>query len=388
MKYLIFTTQFHRVGGYERLAIELAIELNKLGVRTDVLSQYTNDIPGVNEAELKLRDAGVPQVSYLGLNVNPNISAIYGALYRFRNLVRTEVYTAVEVSGFTPAFVAAIALAGMNVKVFIGVHDIYTNKLHGGPKYILWKQLLKLFDHVSFYGISKAVAQAWVTYLSVPAQRVPVILNSINSAYYFDKKPHDKSRALFLEVIGAASCDKIVLFTGRLMKRKGVDTLYDALKAQLVSRQLQLIFVGRADDSETPDDLKLLADIQCEIQMSPWRDRVHFLGLRTDVPDIMAASDVLVHPARREGFGLVLAEALAVGLPVVASDVDGIPEVLAGTDSVMVPPNDPGTLAAAVFSVLGWSKEKLNVAIAKGKHRAESFRSENRAKAILELSNT
>jgi glycosyltransferase involved in cell wall biosynthesis len=388
MKYLIFTTQFHLVGGYERLAIELAIELNKLGVRADVLSQYTNSIPGVTEAELKLRDAGVPQVSYLGLCVNPNVFAIFRSVYRFRKLVRTEAYTAVEVSGFTPALVAAVALIGMNVKVLIGVHGIFTNKRSGGLKYFLWKQLLRVPRHVSFFAVSKAAANAWVDYLRVNAQRVPVVLNSINPAYYYAKKPHDNSRVSFLEIIGAASCDKIVLFVGRLLKSKGIDTIYNALKADLVSRKLHLVFVGRADDCETPDDAKFLADMQGDLQVAPWRDRVHFLGLRTDVPEIMGASDILVHPACREGFGLVLAEALAVGLPVVASDVDGIPEVLADTDSIMVRPGDPDELASAVFSVLEWPKEKLDAAIAKGKHRAESFRSEKRARAILELFNT
>lgn len=385
MKTLVFTTQFHQVGGYERLAVELAVELNRLGVRTDVLSQYNSTIPGVRDAELRLREAGIPQISYLGLCVNPSIFAICRAIYRFRKFVRTEDYTAVEVSGFTPSLVAAVALVGMNVKVLIGVHAIYAGKLYGGLRYSLWKQLIKLPRHVSFFAISQAVADAWREYARVDAQRVKVVMNSINVAFYSHQKLQCIDFGSLANNLSSAECGRTVLFVGRLLRSKGIDTLYSALKECLVPHRLNLIFVGRADDCETPDDAEMLAEMREEIQSSPWNGRVHFLGLRTDVPEIMATSDILVHPARSEGFGLVLAEALAVGLPIVASDVDGIPEVLAGTESVMVPPDDPHALAAAVISVLEWPKEKLDAAIAKGKHRAESFRSERRAKAILEL---
>ena len=81
-----------------------------------------------------------------------------------------------------------------------------------------------------------------------------------------------------------------------------------------------------------------------------WGSRVHFFGKRFDVPDVMAAFDVFVHPSLWEGFGVVLLEAMALGLPIVASDVGAIPEiVLNGQTGLLVPPGDPPGLAAGIM---------------------------------------
>jgi glycosyltransferase involved in cell wall biosynthesis len=83
-------------------------------------------------------------------------------------------------------------------------------------------------------------------------------------------------------------------------------------------------------------------------------DRVTFLGARDDVPDLLAALDVLVHPPTApEPFGRVLAEAMAVGRPVVAARCGGIPEVVEdGVTGFLVPSADVGAFAAAVVRLL------------------------------------
>jgi len=101
----------------------------------------------------------------------------------------------------------------------------------------------------------------------------------------------------------------------------------------------------------------------------------------------MASSDVLVHSARIEGFGLILVEAMAAGLPVVASNVQGIPEVLAGTDSIMVPPDTPAELRKAVLKTLHRTPKEIISSVTKGRKRAESFRTGKRTDAIIKLFN-
>jgi glycosyltransferase involved in cell wall biosynthesis len=83
------------------------------------------------------------------------------------------------------------------------------------------------------------------------------------------------------------------------------------------------------------------------------RDRVSFLGVRPDVPRVLGALDVFCLPSRTEGTSLSLLEAMACGLPVVATAVGGTPKVLAGEQAgLLVPPEDPEALAAALLRVL------------------------------------
>jgi glycosyltransferase involved in cell wall biosynthesis len=81
--------------------------------------------------------------------------------------------------------------------------------------------------------------------------------------------------------------------------------------------------------------------------------RVRFLGLRKDIPALLSASDVLVHSSLREGLPRVVLEALAIGTPVVATAVGGVPDAVAeGVTGLLVRPEDPAALAGAVLAAL------------------------------------
>jgi glycosyltransferase involved in cell wall biosynthesis len=81
--------------------------------------------------------------------------------------------------------------------------------------------------------------------------------------------------------------------------------------------------------------------------------RVRFLGVRRDVPALLAAADLLVHPSLEEGFCNALLEAMAASRPVVATDVGGNREaVIDGETGLLVPPSDAARLAAAILTVL------------------------------------
>jgi glycosyltransferase involved in cell wall biosynthesis len=78
-----------------------------------------------------------------------------------------------------------------------------------------------------------------------------------------------------------------------------------------------------------------------------------FLGVREDIADVLAAADVVVLPSLSEGFPFVLLEALAMGCPVVASRVNGVPELIEDHKTgLLVPPRDPQALAAAIREIL------------------------------------
>lgn len=385
MNILVFTSQIHKVGGYERLSIELAVELNRLGYRADLLSLYTDDIDGVSNAGKKLMAAGVKEVHYLGLSIKPSLSSVVKSVLRFKRLLLEKHYDVIEVSGFTPCLVAALGVICAEAKVLAGIHYPYQKSRNNSFREFLWRNVLRLSWKVKFYAISQAVARDWIVYSKTRPKRTSVVLNSINNDY-FNATLLPDLRIAVRKQLGFSPNEVLILFVGRLVKSKGIDILFEAMEPLLRDNaNYHLIYVGREDGSESPNDAICLHNIKYQILVAGWGDRVHFFGERADVPEIMAACDLLVHPARIEGFGLVLGEALAVGLPVVASDVGGIPEVLVGSDSLIVAVDDVCALQHAIKSALARPRETVVEAVIKGQGRAESFRSEKRAMAIVKL---
>ena len=134
----------------------------------------------------------------------------------------------------------------------------------------------------------------------------------------------------------------VILGVGRLAPQKGFDVLVDAV-ARLRNREPRPLL---AIAGEGPLAGPLAA------RAGAGGAEARFLGARSDVPALLAAADVVAVPSRWEGQPLVVAEALRAGRPVVASLAGGIP-VLTGEDAaLLVPPADPGALAAAIASVL------------------------------------
>jgi len=101
---------------------------------------------------------------------------------------------------------------------------------------------------------------------------------------------------------------------------------------------------------------------------------VRFLGFRQDIPSLLALAEALVLPSLNEGFGLVLLEAMAMGKPVVASAVGGIPEVvLDGRTGLLVPPADPEALAVAILRLLEDPRAAQRLGEAGRERARESF---------------
>lgn len=153
----------------------------------------------------------------------------------------------------------------------------------------------------------------------------------------------------------------LVGFVGMFRPEKGIEYFLD-MAAMLRARCPAARFVAAGDESPSAAR-QWLARMRRHAEERGVADVVHFAGLRTDVADVMRSLDVLVVPSLREGFGRVIVEANAVGVPVVAFADWGIPEALEdGRTGILVPPRDTTALANAVRRVLSDGTWRAQVA--------------------------
>jgi glycosyltransferase involved in cell wall biosynthesis len=185
--------------------------------------------------------------------------------------------------------------------------------------------------------VSKAVAD-FLEARGYDRERILVVHNGVP-----DIRVIPTARSL-RQKLGVPPDSPLIGLVGRFICDKGQDIAIEALSRLSVPAHLALI-----GDPATPWG----RDMRLRSQSAPGRDRIHFVGFRDDAREQLADLDLLVAPSRREALSLTLIEAAAAGVPVVASRVGGIPEVvLDGQTGILVAPEDPTGLARAIESLI------------------------------------
>lgn len=174
--------------------------------------------------------------------------------------------------------------------------------------------------------------------------------------------------------------DTIVFGTiGRLTDTKGHAYLLDAF-ASLPGNmpQARLIIIG---------DGKLRDELQQKARILGISSRVIFSGYREDARALLRGLDIFVFPSLAEGLGVALIEAMASGLPVIASDVGGIPEVTGSVNcGRLVPPGDPASLASAMQGIARLDSDQRRVLGENGRMRVMSnFTNDRMSEKLAEV---
>jgi len=213
--------------------------------------------------------------------------------------------------------------------------------------------------------ISQDALSALIDWVPDTAGKATVIQNGIN----FER----------ITAAGAASKSKIplddsrpvILSIGRLQPQKDHAA---TLRAITKIPDAQLVIVGVGEMRQQLEQLAISLGIA---------DRVHFLGRRLDVPELIKMADIYVQSSNFEGFGIAALEAMAGGLPVIASDVPGLNNVVGGA-AILFPPGDSDALAEAISSLLS-SQELRSQLSQAGMEKAQKFSIEQTAKQYVEL---
>jgi glycosyltransferase involved in cell wall biosynthesis len=190
--------------------------------------------------------------------------------------------------------------------------------------------------------VSRAIAEA-AEALATPRRPIQIVPNGADTRIFVARTRAEARAHLDLPDDGP-----IVSFVGKLVPRKGVDTLIEAMGILGRRRDGAPLLVA-AGVGELREGLEARAR---ELGVG---DRVRFVGKvpHDDVGWWMSAGDVFVLPSLSEGLPTVVCEAMNCGLPVVATAVDGTPEIVRdGETGILIPTGDPPALAAALARIL------------------------------------
>ena len=253
---------------------------------------------------------------------------------------------------------------------------------HGYTSTDLKMRFYNLFDRRSLpkadrvVTVCQAFADELATHKQVPREHISVLHNSIRP----QPRANETSVRALREKLGIAIDDNVILSIGRLSKEKAqVDLIRAFAHLRQTNPELNATLVVVGDGPER-------AHLEAEARSEALTDRIHFTGHVTDVQPYYAIADMLANASHSEGSPYVLLEAMAAGVPIVATAVGGVPEMLNdGETALLVPPRNPQRLAGAIAYLLQQPAEADRLADNAKAISRDRFSPETYVRALIEV---
>jgi glycosyltransferase involved in cell wall biosynthesis len=240
--------------------------------------------------------------------------------------------------------------------VFYGHFSSFFSKV-----YLLVERVLdRITDHL--IALTHGEAKDYIDLRVSQPRKISIIPSGVDLRRFLKKPADGEARR---KKLGLPLNVTVVGFVGWLWPIKGVNYLVEAMgKVVQQAPTTLLALVGKGGEESS---------LKNQVKALNLGDNVVFLGWRPDIEEIMPSFDLLVLPSLNEGMGRVLVEAMAAGLPIVASRVGGIPDLVKdGKNGLLVPPADPTALAEAISKLLN-NKEKRERLGAAGRKMCGQF---------------
>jgi len=314
------------VGGGESVVVGLARGLRGDGVQASVATVVHSD-PERHPVIRRLQEDGVP--------VHP-VLVPHRAYVRERRAVHRLLETRRPDIVHTHGYRADLLDAG--IARGLGIPTVTT--IHGSSR-MNWRTAL--YEAVQFRLLRRfqavvAVSRPLVgdlTRAGVPPHRIHLVPNA------WDGRAPLLPRAAARRALGLPLDAFVVGWVGRLIPVKGCDVFVHAV-SMLRDPSVHASIVGSGPEQQRLEAL---------VARQGLAGRVHFHGCRENAASLFRAFDVWVLSSRSEGTPMVLFEAMAAGVPIVAADVGGVGDVVSQVEACVVPPEDPDTIAARLRDI-------------------------------------
>jgi glycosyltransferase involved in cell wall biosynthesis len=347
------------MGGVEEHVRQLAAAFVARGVQVLLICPESDEIG-------RLAAAGVAAGAKVFRLTLSSGTGRLDALRRFFKLVRLLRSQGVDVlhvhlTGYTGGRWAILAgVLARTPAVVCTLHIAPANPVKWGVR--LDRRFMNLLVD-RFIAVSHITRGRLIRYLGLPPDKTAAVPNAVELHRY--RSGPAQTRHAILSSFGIPDGARIIGCVARLSHQKGIAFLIESTPALLAGvPDAHVVLVG---------DGPLRAELEQQAVALGVRDRIHFVGRQEDIPSWLAAMDVFVLPSLFEGLPLSILEAMAAGLPVVATAVDGTPEAVEdGATGRLVPSEDAAALAAALVEVLATPGLAARLGAA-GRARAELY---------------
>ena len=296
MKILHIITSLH-TGGAEKLIIDLTPRLRELGHSVDVLLFDGSNTP----FKQQLVAAGIT-ILELGKG-----GSVYNPLHIFNLIPIIRQYDIIHTHNTAPQLFAAIANIFGKTKLITTEHSTDNRRRH-----LWWYKPMDRFMYNQYKEvicISDQAEENLRNYIGKCRANISTIYNGVDIQKYAYAQPSNELNNI------APNCKKIIMVAG-FRYQKDQDTLIRA--TALLPQEFHTFLVGDGERREVCENLAIAEGVS---------NRVHFMGIRMDVPELLKAADYIVMSSHWEGLSLASIEGMSVGKPFLASDVDGLREI-------------------------------------------------------------
>jgi glycosyltransferase involved in cell wall biosynthesis len=365
-------------GGAEKLVRRLCYGLSTHGLKTRLVGlvpELESKSEGSIQGRIDKTNRFQPEAMSNG-EVNPvclNVGSLnsfkaFGKVVGYiKNCVREGEIVHAHLSPTVFYCAAAKWLLRKRFILVITEHNSHNNRRGKWYGKLLDTFLYRSVDHTAC--ISEGAHKALLNWMPFVKNRASIIDNGVT--LHFTR---------FVERSEAISTVKI-LSVGRLHEQKNIASALSAIaiiRKQKPEIKMQYIIAGSGAQD---------APLRALTNKLGLENTVNFLGNRTDVPDLLAEADIFLMPSLWEGFGLAAVEAMNAGLPIVASNVDGLSEVINSqgvTAGILIDPEDTLTIGHALIKLI--EQPKLRSALGRiGFERAQHFSESRMCQGYSEL---
>ena len=332
------------LAGAQKAMFELANGLNKYGYKIILVTMYDKKKYlhyfekryGITITNLNMKSTVETNIFIKGRNFIRGLIQMYNLL---RNCNPQVIQTFSLYSNIIGAVIAWLA----NVPIRVTSQRA---SLKGYPKWLLWldRSVENSFLVHKMVAVSDGTRRYSISEGGINSNKLITIQNGIDIDQY-SKDLSFKDRSVLQKELQLDTDSMVVLTVARFQPQKGHKYLVEAIpKIVREFPRTIFLFVGEGELTE---------EIKLQVERSKLTNYIRFLGVRRDIPKLLAFSDIFVLPSLWEGMPNSILEAMSAGVPVIASNVDGIPEIIRdGENGLLVPPADSFALGNAIRRLL------------------------------------